>query len=95
MKNMRGKFTIIAVVFSTLLLMSSGAQASGFLGLDGHTSPAERQIGFVQQAIQWLGGAWTGLTSVFELSEETETPTPAPECTTNCGDVGPGIDPIG
>ena len=95
MKSKVGKTTIIAVAFSALLIMSSGVQASSLFALDSHAALAERQIGLFQQAIQWLGGAWTGLTSVFESSEEKPAPPPVPGCTTNCGDAGPGIDPIG
>ena len=96
MKSKAGQKTIIAVLFSALLLMSSGVQAAGLFGLDSHAALAERQIGLFEQAIQWLGGAWNGLASTFEFSEETPAPPPpVPGCTTNCGDAGPGIDPIG
>ena len=94
MNSIRGGIIIIAVVFLALLAMSNGAQASGLFALDGNPAPAERQIGLFQQAIQWLEGSWTDLTSVFELSEETPPP-PIPQCTTNCGDAGAGIDPEG
>ncbi|MEA2563959.1 MAG: hypothetical protein QOH06_5463 [Acidobacteriota bacterium] len=95
MKSKVGKITINAVAFSVLLLMSSGAQAGSIFALDSHTALSERQIGLFQQAIQWLGGTWNGLASVFEFSEEKPAPPPIPACTTNCGDAGPGIDPIG
>jgi hypothetical protein len=95
MKSIRGRTFIIAVLFSALLIMSSGAHASSLFAFDGNSASTERQIGLFQQAFQWLSGTWTDLTSVFELSEETPAPPPVPECTTNCGDAGPGIDPIG
>lgn len=95
MKTRNGKFTIVAVFVSMFLIMGSGVQASGLFGLDGGPASAERQIGFFEQAFQWLSGAWTGLTSTFDASEQTPPPPPTPACTTNCGDAGPGIDPIG
>jgi hypothetical protein len=95
MKTRNGKNNIVAVFFLMLLIMSSGVQASGLFALDGNPASAERQIGFFQQAFQWLSGAWTDLTSAFESSEQTPPPPPTPACTTNCGDAGPGIDPIG
>ena len=95
MKSGGGKIIIVAVVFSALLIMSSGAQASGLFERNGNSAPAERQIGLFQQALQWLGGTWGDLTSVLAFSEETPPPPPPQQCTTNCGDAGPGIDPEG
>jgi len=95
MKTRNGKFNIVAVTFSVLLIMSSGVQASGLFMLDSNPASTERQIGFFEQAFQWLSGAWTGLTSAFEPSEQTPPPPPSQRCTENCGDAGPGIDPIG
>ena len=94
MKSNGGRKLITAVVFSMLLMMSSGVQAGGFFALDGNTAPAERQIGLFQQAFEWLSGTWTGFTAAFS-ADEAPLPPPSEECTTNCGDVGPGIDPIG
>jgi hypothetical protein len=93
MKNKTGKLLTLAVVFSAFLVLSSGAQASSLFGLDGDR--AERQIGLFEQALQWLGGTWDDLTSVFAFSEETPPPPPAPQCTSNCADAGAGIDPEG
>jgi hypothetical protein len=94
MKSRGGRNIIIAVVFSTLLLMSSGVQASSLFALDGNPAPAERQIGLFQQAFEWLSGAWTGFTATFSADEAPPPPT-TQECTTNCADAGPGIDPEG
>ncbi len=94
MKSNGGKILIIAVVFSALLMMSSGVQASGLLALDGNPAPVERQIGLFQQAFQWLSGTWTDFTAAFS-ADEAAPPPPPEECPTNCGDAGPGIDPIG
>lgn len=88
------KIIIIAVAFSALLMMSSGVQAGGLFARDGNPVPAERQIGLFHQAFQWLSGTWTELTAAFS-TDEAAPPPPTQECTTDCGDVGPGIDPIG
>ena len=95
MKNHGSKLLIIAVAFSALLIMSSGAQASGLFALDRDSAPAERQIGLFQQAFQWLSGTWSDLTSAFAHSEEAAPPPTSQQCTANCGDAGPGIDPEG
>ncbi|HWN45554.1 MAG TPA: hypothetical protein VNW71_25240 [Thermoanaerobaculia bacterium] len=94
MKSIGVKKIITAVVFSALLMMSSGAQAGGLFALDGNPALAERQIGLFQQAFQWLSGTWTGFTVAFS-GDEAPTPLPSEECTVNCGDHGPGIDPEG
>jgi hypothetical protein len=94
MKSNGGRILIIAVVFSTLLMMSSGVQASGLFALDGNPAPAERQTGLFEQAFQWLSGAWTDFTAAFS-ADEAPQPLPSEECTANCGDAGPGIDPEG
>lgn len=86
---------IIAVLVSATLLMSSGVEAAGLLALGGDLAPKERQIGLFEQAIQWLSGAWGDLTSTFAFSEEAPPPPSGSECTENCGDAGPGIDPLG
>lgn len=95
MKIHRSKNLIIAVLVSATLLMSSGAQAAGLLALGGDSASAERQIGLLGQAMQWLSGAWGDLTSVFAFSEEVPPPPTGTGCTENCGDAGPGIDPLG
>lgn len=92
--NMR-KNLIIAVLVSATLLMSSGAQAAGLLALGGDSASGERQIGLLEQAMQWLSGAWGDLTSVFAFSEEVPPPSTDTGCTENCGEAGPGIDPLG
>jgi hypothetical protein len=89
MKSRGGRNIIIAVVFSTLLLMSSGVQAGGLFALDGNSAPVERQIGLFQQAFEWLSGAWTDFTAAFSADE-----APQPQPSTAC-EAGPGIDPIG
>ncbi|HEX5717119.1 MAG TPA: hypothetical protein VF179_13225 [Thermoanaerobaculia bacterium] len=94
MKSGKGKILIIAVAFSALLMMGSGVHASGFFALDDNPTPAERQIGLFQQAFQWLSGTWTGFTAAFS-ADEAPPPPPSQECTANCGDHGPGIDPEG
>jgi hypothetical protein len=97
MKSWGSKISIIAVFFSTLLIMSSAAQASRLFALDGN--PADRQIGLVQQALQWLGGTWTDLKVAF--SQDEAAPPPTPTCTnpSGCsepeGDSGWTIDPDG
>jgi hypothetical protein len=97
MKSWSGKTTIIAVFFSTLLILSSGAQARGLFALDGN--PAERQIGLFQQALQWLGGTWTELKVAFSQDEAAPPPTPACTNPNGCsepeGDSGWTIDPEG
>lgn len=95
MKTTRSKNIIIAVLISVTLLMSSGVEAAGLLALGGDSASGERQIGLFEQAIQWLSGAWGDLTSVFAFSEEAPPPPSGTECTSNCGDAGPGIDPLG
>jgi hypothetical protein len=94
MKTRNGKHNIVAVFLLMLLIMSSGVQASGLFALDGNPASAERQIGFFQQAFQWLSGAWTEFTATFS-ADEAPPPPSSQECTENCGDAGPGIDPIG
>ena len=94
MKSERGRGIIIAVFFSAILVMGSGAEASGLFALDSNPA-AEHQVGLFDQAVQWLSGAWTDLKMVFG---QDEAPTPVPPTCTNpngCGDAGPGIDPIG
>ena len=95
MKSRGGKIVIIAVAFSALLIMSSGAQASGLFARDGNPALAERQIGLFQQAFQWLSGTWTDLKVAFSQDEAPQTPPPT--CTTNCADDDSGwtIDPEG
>jgi hypothetical protein len=71
-------------------------EASGLFGIGSDPTPAVKEIGLFEQAAQWLSGAWNDLTSVFAASEQTPPPPPtSTECTTNCGDAGPGIDPEG
>lgn len=94
MKTDRGRTLIIAVVFSTLLIISSGAQASGLFTSDSNPALAERQIGLFQQAFQWLSGTWTDFKAAFS-ADEAAPPPPSHECTSDCGDAGPGIDPEG
>lgn len=89
MKSSGGKILIIAVAFSTLLMMSSGVQAGGLFALDGNPAPAERQISLFQQAFEWLSGTWTDFTAAFSADE-----APQPQPSTVC-EAGPGIDPIG
>lgn len=89
MKSIGGRTLIIAVFFSALLMMSSGVQAGGLFALDGSPAPAERQIGLLQQAFEWLSGAWTGFTAAFS-ADEAPPPLPSEQC-----EAGPGIDPIG
>lgn len=95
MKSTWSKNLIIAVLVSVTLLMSSGVEAAGLLALGGDPTSGERQIGLFEQAIQWLSGAWGDLTSAFEFSEQAPPPPSGTECTQNCGDAGPGIDPLG
>ena len=95
MKSIGRKTLIIAVAFFALLIVSSGAQASGLFALDGNQASAQRQIGLFHEAFQWLSGTWTDLTSVFAYSEEPPPPPTTQECTTNCEDAGAGIDPEG
>ena len=95
MKSKWRRNLIIAVLVSATLLMSSGVEAAGLLALSGDSASGERQIGLFEQAIQWLSGTWGDLTSVFATSEETTPPPTGTECTENCGDAGPGIDPLG
>ena len=95
MKSVAGRKFIVAVAISAALLMSSGAEAAGLFVLGGDSASRERQIGLFEQAIQWLNGAWGDLTSMFAASEEPPPPPTGTECTVNCGDAGPGIDPIG
>jgi hypothetical protein len=96
MARNRGGNIIIAVIFSATLIMGSGAEASSLFAIGGDPAPAAKEIGFFEQAVQWLNGAWNDLTSVFAASQQTPPPPPTPtECTTNCGDAGPGIDPLG
>jgi hypothetical protein len=94
MKSVAVKTFIVAVFVSTILIMSSGAQASSLFAFDGNPASAERQIGLFQQAFEWLSGTWTDLTATFSADEAAPPPN-TQECTTNCGDAGPGIDPIG
>lgn len=94
MKSRGRKTLIIAVAFFAFLIVGS-AQASGLFALDGNPASAERQSGPFQQALQWLSGTWTDLTSVFAYSEEAPPPPTTQECTTDCKDAGPGIDPLG
>jgi hypothetical protein len=97
MKSSGGKILIIAVCFSALFAIDSGAQASSLFALDRNPGPAERQIGLFQQALQWLGGTWTDLKVAF--SEDEAPPPPTPTCTNPSGcaddDGGWTIDPDG
>lgn len=99
MKSTGGTKLIIAVVFIAALLVSSGARAGSLFAHGGDLAPkaaSERQIGLFDRALSWLTGAWTGLSSAFESSEEAPPPPPnGTECTQDCGDAGPGIDPLG
>ena len=95
MKSAASRKFIVAVVISAALLMSSGVEAAGLFALGGDSASKERQIGLFEQAIQWLSGAWGDLTSVFAAAEQPTPPPPGAECTENCGDAGPGIDPEG
>jgi len=98
MKSERGRGFIIAVVFSAILVMGSGAEASGLFALDGNRATeraAEHQVGLFDQAVQWLSGAWTDLKMVFGQDETTTPVTPTCTNPNGCGDAGPGIDPIG
>jgi len=98
MKSTGGRIFITAVVFSMLLVMSSGVQASSLFSLDGNSARVERQTGFFQQALQWLSGTWTDFKVAFSEDGTNGTPPPPPPtCTTNCadGDSGWGIDPEG
>lgn len=94
MTSNSGRKIIIAVFFCAVIIMSRGAQASGLFALGGDPAPVARQLGLFDQAVQWLSGAWTDLKVAFG-QDETLPPPPLPECTTNCGDTGPGIDPLG
>ncbi|MFP5285254.1 MAG: hypothetical protein ACLGI9_05915 [Thermoanaerobaculia bacterium] len=95
MTSKGSKNLIIAVLISATLLMSSGVEAAGLLALGGDSASGERQIGLFEQAIQWLSGAWGDLTSAFAFSEDAPPAPTGTECTQNCGDAGPGIDPMG
>ena len=95
MKTTKGRKIIVAVILSIGLLISSGAEAGSILGPGGDPASAERQIGLFSQAIEWLNGTWNDLTSVFSFSDQTPPPPTTQECTTNCTDQGPGIDPLG
>lgn len=95
MKSNLSRNIIVAVLISATLLMSSGVEAAGLLSLGGDSASADRQIGLFEQAIQWLSGAWGDLTSAFTFSEQAPPPPSGTECTQNCGDAGPGIDPMG
>ena len=99
MKSVGRRNFIIVVVFSALLVMSSGVQASSLFALDGKSPLAERQIGLFQQALQWLSGTWTDLKVAFG---EDEAAPPSSTCTNpnGCapegdGDSGWTIDPEG
>lgn len=89
------KKIIVAALISASLLIGSDAEAAGLLAVGGDSAVAEREIGLFSQAIQWLNGAWNDLTSTFSFSEQTPPPPTSNECTTNCNDQGPGIDPLG
>lgn len=95
MKSELSRKIIIAAVISASLFVGGGAEAGSLLTPGGDSASSERQIGLLGQAIQWLNGAWSDLTSVFAFSEETPPTSTPQECTTNCGDHGPGIDPLG
>lgn len=96
MTSKRGIKNIIAVAFAFALILSSSAQASNLLGLDRDVAArpaAERPVGFlsqVTQAMAWLSGAWTDLTSAF--AQDTITP---PVTTAGSCDAGWGLDPEG
>lgn len=90
--------TIIVVIFAAALLAGSSAQAANLFALGGDAAPKtamERQIGLFEQALSWLTGAWNGLAATFQSSEEAPPPPTGTGCTENCGDAGPGIDPLG
>lgn len=95
MKSIRGKNLILAVAFSALLLMSSGAQAGSSFVLEGN--PAERQVGLFQQALHLLSGAWTDLVAVFSADETATTSSTTCTDPNGCGngDSGWTIDPEG
>jgi hypothetical protein len=98
MKSSGGRTFITAVIFSTLLIMSSGVQASSLFSLDGNSTRVERQIGLFQQALQWLSGTWTDFKVAFSADGTNGTPpSPPPTCTSNCADDDSGwtIDPEG
>lgn len=99
MKSNGGKILIIAVAFSALLIMSSGAQASSLFTRDGNPGPAERQIGLFEQAFQWLSGTWTDFKVAFGADEAAPPPPTSSTCTNpnGCADDDSGwtIDPEG
>jgi hypothetical protein len=91
MKSVKGSRFILAVVFSTALLVGPVAEAGHFLALNGDSAPVERQIGLFEQALNWLTGVWTDMTSIFAASETT-----SPSGTSSCNpDSGIGLDPEG
>ena len=94
MKSSGGKILIIAVAFTSLLIMSSGAQASSLFALDSKSG----RIGLFQQALQWLSGTWTDLKVAFS-EDEAAPPPPSQTCTdpNGCADDDGGwtIDPDG
>ena len=92
MTSTRSIRNITAVAFALALILSSSAQASNLLGMDGDLAPrtaVERPIGLFDQVTTWLAGAWTDLTLAF--AEETTTPPPT---AAGC-DAGWGLDPEG
>ena len=94
MKSHRSGKTILAVVFSASLVFGASAEAGSLFSLGGDSTPraaAERQIGLFEQALHWLTGAWTDMTSVFAFSQTTPPP---PVTNGNC-DAGIGLDPEG
>ena len=98
MKSNWSKKIIVAVILSASLFMGSGAEAAGLFARGGDSASAELEIGLFSQAIQWLNGAWSDLTSVFSASEQPPPPNTTNACPAadpNCTDQGPGIDPLG
>lgn len=94
MKSHRRSKIILAVVFSASLVFAAGAEAGNLFRLRGDSTPraaAERQTGLFEQALNWLAGAWTDMTSVFASSQTT----PPPPTTSGICDAGIGLDPEG
>lgn len=98
MKTKWSKKIIVAAIMTASLFIGSGAEAAGLFALNGDSASVEREIGLFNQAIQWLNGTWNDLTSVFSNTEQAPphpTTNSCPPADPNCGDQGPGIDPMG
>ncbi len=89
MKSIKGYKFIFAVAFSAALILGPTAEAGNLLARGGDLAPVERQIGLFEQALNWLTGVWTDMTSIFASSESTPPPS-----TQGC-ESGWGLDPIG